>query len=55
VQSGRAHLHLQRRQASQRLRHRDVSTTFRGYVHALPLDDQEAANQLARLYGLATA
>jgi integrase len=42
-------------QASQRLRHRDVSTTFREYVHALPLDDQEAADHLARLYGLDTA
>jgi integrase len=39
-------------QASQRLRHRDVSTTFREYVHALPLDDREAADQLARLYGM---
>jgi len=42
-------------QASQRLRHRDLSTTFREYVHALPLDDQDVADRLARLYGLDTA
>jgi hypothetical protein len=28
---------------------------FREYVHALPLDDQDVADRLARPYGLDTA
>lgn len=39
-------------QASQRLRHRDVSTTLREYAHVLPPDDHDAADMLADLYGL---
>jgi integrase len=39
-------------QASQRLRHRDLSTTLREYGHALPLDDEAVADSLATLYGL---
>jgi integrase len=38
-------------QASKRLRHRDVSTTYRAYQHAVPIDDHGAADHLARLYG----
>jgi integrase len=36
--------------ASSRLGHRDPSTTLRNYTDALPLDDQDAADELDRLY-----
>jgi integrase len=38
-------------QASKRLRHRDVSTTYREYRHAVPIDDHGVADRLAQLYG----
>jgi integrase len=39
-------------EASQRLRHRDLTTTLREYGHALPMHDEDVADGLARLYGL---
>lgn len=38
-------------QASKRLRHRDVATTYREYRYAAPTDDQEVADRIAQLYG----
>jgi integrase len=37
-------------QAQQRLGHKDASTTLRQYCHALPLHDQDIADQLEMLY-----
>jgi|GEM_PF-600552 len=34
--------------AQHRLGHRDASTTLRNYAHALPLEDEEAADQIER-------
>lgn len=34
--------------AQQRLGHRDASTTLRNHAHALPLEDEEAADQIER-------
>jgi integrase len=34
--------------AQHRLGHREASTTLRNYVHALPLEDEEAADQIER-------
>jgi integrase len=42
-------------QASRRLRHRDLVTTLREYGHALPMDDEDVADGLARQYGLRRA
>lgn len=36
--------------AAARLRHRDPSTTLRNYVDALPLDDEDAADELDTLF-----
>ncbi|HKS46378.1 MAG TPA: tyrosine-type recombinase/integrase [Amycolatopsis sp.] len=36
--------------ASARLRHRDPSTTMRNYVDVLPLDDEDVADDLDRLF-----
>jgi site-specific recombinase XerD len=36
--------------ASARLRHRDPSTTLRNYVDALPLDDEDVADDLDALF-----
>lgn len=38
-------------QASKRLRYRDVATTLRTYRHALPLDDEDVSDTVARLFG----
>ena len=39
--------------AQQRLGHRDASTTLRNYAHALPLEDQEVADDIDSMLSLA--